>query len=147
MSSKETLQKASARLGDNIELEGLMRMSGRLKNNLASQPSDVLGFDYIVHHERSCFEFYAANPPFIGLTQPMPVLCPLGIEIVKEYKLDYKEAINIFHSGDWGDYFTSLVFCKPLVYPQATEPYWYFMSNLGVPVMIGANSGKVTSPN
>jgi len=146
MKTKDTLKRASAKLGDNVVLEGLLRMNGRLKNNLGSQPSDVVGFDYLVHHEDSCYEYYEANPPLIGLTQPVPVLCPVGIMVFDEYKVDYIEAIKIFHSGNWGSYFTSIVLCKPLVYPPAEEPLWYFMSDTHVCVVIGANSGNVLMP-
>ncbi len=146
MKTNEVLKEASSQMGGDVKMMGLMRKEGRLKNNFASDASDVLGFDYLVHYENACYSFYKANPPLIGLTQPTPVPCPLGIEIFDEYKIDYVEAVAIFKKGNWGDHFTKLTLSKPLVYPQAEEPYWYFLSNLGVYVTIGANSGKVISP-
>lgn len=146
MSAKTLLEKASLLLGDDVEIKGLMRKSGRLKQNSGTDSSDVLGFDCIVNYENACYEFYVANPPFIGMTSPMPIMCPLGIEMFEDYKIDYKEAIKIFQAGNYGDHFVSISLCKPLVYPQATEPYWYFVSNLGVNVVIGANTGEVIAP-
>lgn len=146
MSIQALLEKASSMVGNEIELEGLMRKSGRIKQNSGTDSSDVLGFDCIVYFDNACYEFYAANPPLKGMTQPMPIMCPLGIEIVKDYKIDYKEAIEIFHKGKWGSHFVYISLCKPMVYPQATEPYWYFVSNLGVNVVIGADTGDVIAP-
>lgn len=146
MKTIDIFGRASAKMGENIVLESLLRMTGRLKNNLASQPGDVVGFDYLVLNNDSCFEFYMANAPMIGITQPLPINTPLGIEVFSEYNIDYKEAISLFQSGKWGNYFTSMALCKPLANPGATEPYWYLMSNLNISVVIGANSGKVVTP-
>lgn len=143
---KEVLQKALTLIGADVKFEGLMKKSGRLRSGCAQNVEDVLGFDYLLHHENTCYEYYAANPPLIGMTQPVPVECPLGMEIFDEYEIDYKKAIDIFHSGNWGSGFISIVLCKPLVYPQATEPNWYFKSNTGVQVVIGADSGKIIYP-
>lgn len=145
MDTKRLMAEAANKLGAGIEF-GLLRKTGVLKFVSASSAKDVLGFDYVVHWDDGCFEFYAANPPLSGMSQPMPVMCPYGLEVFNDYNIDYKKAIDIFHSGDWGDRFTLIVLCKPLVYPPAKEPYWYFRSNLGVNIMIGANSGDVVNP-
>ncbi len=145
MNTKDILEKASKKVGEDVKLEGLMRKIGRLKKSSAKLAIDVLGFDYIVHWDNSCYEFYAANPPLIGITQPVPVPCPYGIAIFNEYKIDYKKAVDIFLKGNWGDSFTSISLSKPL-HPDVEEPYWYFLSNIGVQVMIGADTGKVILP-
>ncbi len=139
------LDQASDNIGGDVKVEGLLRKIARLKPG-ADKPEDVLGFDYTVHHDGTCYEYYAANPPLKGVTQAVPVECPLGIEIFDDYKVDYKAAIDIFHRGNWGSQFTSMALSKPLTYPEAQEPYWYLMSNLGQSVVIGADTGEIIFP-
>lgn len=141
MFSKEALKKAEASLGENVRFEGLLKKTGRLKKVSASEPGDVFGFDYTVQWENNCYEFYTANPPLIGCTGPTPVPCPLGIASFDTYAVDYKKAIELFHTGDWGGRFTAITLFKPL-HPDVKEPYWYFLSDLGVQVIIGADSGE-----
>lgn len=127
-----------------ISCTGLERKSARIKNGMGSEIADVLGWDVIVRNQDGgCYAFYVAQPPLIGMTQPQPAPCPLGIMPFNEYKIDIAEAIKIFHSQNGGDKFTAITLSCPLVHPAATEPYWYFMTNLGVSVIIGANSGDV----
>ena len=144
--NKDVLKKAANRIGENVELNGLMRKDGRLKFRSVSQAKDIVGFDYIVNWDGGCYQFYAANPPLIGLTEPEPVICPVGLAIFWEYKIDYKEAVKLFQQGDWGESFTSIVLSKPMVHPEPSEPYWHFQSILGVEITIGADSGKVIYP-
>ncbi len=141
---KETLNKASCQIGNNVEIEKLLRKEGRLAKGAVATAEEVLGFDYLVEYDGKCFEFYAANPPLIGMTQPVPVQRPLGIAAFTDYKIDYKKAIDIFHTGNWGDKFTDIVLAKPLT-PEVTEPYWYIRSYLGIEVVIGANTGTIHS--
>ena len=145
MDMQTILETASKNIGGNIKVKGLMRKEGRLKPG-AENPGDVLGFDYIVHYDNTCFEYYSANPPLSGTTQALPITCPLGIEIFEDYPVDYKTAITIFHKGNWGSQFTSIALAKPLVHPRSSEPYWYLMSNLGQAVVIGADSGEIVCP-
>jgi hypothetical protein len=143
MSCQNELLAAKKRIG-NIELKGLLRKEAVIPKGQGQSADDVPGFNYIVHDESGvCYSYYAANPPLIGMTQPTPIPCPLGIQIINDYKIDYKQAIEIFKRGDWGDRFTSMVLSEPLTFPQAKEPYWYMLSNLGVNVVIGANTGEV----
>lgn len=141
MSTKEAMKSAAGTLGENVVFEGLLKKEGRLKTISASGPEDVFGFDYLVHWENSCYEFYGANPPLSGTTAAQPVPCPLGIAVFRDYNIDYKEAIELFHRGDWGGEFTSIALSQPL-HPEVQEPCWYMVSDLGVQVVIGANSGK-----
>ncbi|QZY53784.1 hypothetical protein [Crassaminicella profunda] len=142
---KEVLKKAAKQMGEHVKLEKVLIKTGRLAQEAVDSAESVLGFDYLIEYDNKCFEFYVANPPLIGMTQPTPVKRPLGIASFADYKIDYKSAIKIFHSGDWGSKFTSIVLSKPLT-PEVTEPYWYFRSDLGVDVIIGANTGKVHHP-
>lgn len=141
MSTKEVLKSAAGTLGENVVFEGLLKKEGRLKTKYASGPEDVLGFDYWVHWDSDCYEFYSANPPLIGTTRAMQTPCPLGIATFDDYSIDYERAIELFHTGNWGGEFTSISLSKPLS-PQINEPYWHFVSDLGVEVAIGANSGE-----
>ncbi|EAT58674.1 hypothetical protein [Chlorobium ferrooxidans] len=129
--------------GTGVICTGLERKSARIRNGIGSTIADVLGWDVIVRGEDgSCYGYYAAQPPLIGLTQPQPVTCPLGIVPFDGYKIDIDEAIKIFHSQNGGDQFTAITLSWPLTYPEAPEPYWHFRTNLGDTVVIGANSGQ-----
>lgn len=144
--SDDLIRKASALIGEEVKLEGLMKKTGRLRRGVAENAKDILGFDYLLRHENTCYEYYAANPPLIGMTQPIPTDCPLGIEVFNEYKIDFQQAVEIFLRGNRGSAFTSIVLFKPMVYPKATEPFWYFKSNIGVQIAVGADSGRVITP-
>ncbi len=144
MDIQTILADASEKIGGDVRLEGLMSKIGRLKP-CASTAADVLGFDYIVRMDQTCYKYYAANPPLIGMTQPEPIICPLGIQAFNEFKINYKDAVDIFHKGDWGSEFTQISLSMPLV-PNVDEPYWHMRSNLGQTVVIGANSGEIVYP-
>lgn len=142
MSRADILDEAANKLGKGFLFEGLLKKVGRLKTTFALEHNDILGFDYLAQREDTCYEFYCANPPIDGCTLPSPVPPPLGITYFNNYKIDYKRAIEIFHRGKWGEKFASIVLYKP-TYAEVKEPYWYFISNLGKQVVIGADSGTV----
>jgi hypothetical protein len=146
MSIKKQISAAAAKLGL-ISIKGLVQMSGVLPKGVSSASEDVVGFYYIMQDENgNCHSFYAANPPLIGMTEPVPAPHPLGIQVFDDYKIDYKQAIAIFHTGNWGSDFCAITLSKPLVHPEAKEPYWYIRSTLQVDVIIGADSGVVYGP-
>ncbi|NTW69980.1 MAG: hypothetical protein HGB23_09075 [Chlorobiaceae bacterium] len=123
---------------------GLERKNARIKHGIGSTIEDILGWDVITRgKDGSCYEFYSAQPPLIGMTQPQPVNCPLGIVAFDGYKIDIDEAIKIFHSQNGGGKFTEITLSWPLTHPLAKEPHWYFRTNLGNTVVIGANSGQI----
>jgi hypothetical protein len=123
---------------------GLERKTARIRHGIGSELKDIMGWDVVVRGEDgSCYEYYVAQPPLIGMTQPQPVKCPLGIVAFDGYKVDIEEAIKIFHTQNGGDKFTDVVLSWPLIHPAAPEPYWYFRTNLGNNVVIGANSGQI----
>lgn len=125
MKTKNDLLNLGKKLGLNVKLDGIILKKGRLKSKAVAEAKEVLGFDYILYYDGVCYACYIANPPLHGATQPVPTPCLLGLEIIKEYKIDYKEAIKIFHTGNWGGQFTSIELKKPL-HPNIKEPYWYF---------------------
>lgn len=141
MSTQDELAKASQEVGGDVKL-GLLRKTGRLKTPESEQASDVEGFDNVVSDgSGKCYQYYAANPPLVGLTKPEPVACPLGIAVIDDYKIDYKQAIDIFHKGNWGSKFTSITLSKPLT-PEVKDPLWRIDSTTGVEVVINANTGE-----
>ncbi len=140
----EILKNAGEQIGSNAKFS-LLRETGRLKDKTASTADDVVGFDYLVSDGSTCYAFYAANPPLEGLTKPTQTTCPVGIAVFDDYKIDYKEAVNIFHTGNWGSEFTAISISKPLT-PEVTDPLWRIMSSMGTEVVINANTGEVEQP-
>lgn len=138
---KETLQKVAASLGDTVSLKGLLLQKARIKQGAGKSAADVLGWDYIVHDNNGvCYSYYAAQPPLIGMTQPVPVPCPLGLRVFDTYEVDFKKAIDIMHSMNCGDTFVDMSLSWPLT-PECKEPLWHIRTNLGNQIIIGANSG------
>lgn len=145
--SMESLRLAASKLGEGVTFKGLMSKNARLKHRQGSKPGDVLGWDYIVMEAPSgpCFSYYAAQPPLVGMTPPVPITCPFGIRPFDSYKIDFKKAIEIFHQLDCGDAFTKMSLYYVLS-PEVKEPHWYIWSVTGCTVVIGADSGKVMEP-
>ena len=128
--------------GTGVKIIGLMRMVGRIKNGIGTDASDVLGFDYVLKDESgTCLEFYAANPPLIGMSHPVPIPCPLGILAFNGYKISYQEAIAIFKK-EGGEQFAAVSLSWPLTHPETSEPFWHIRSSLGVDFIVGAISGQ-----
>jgi len=139
---KEILAAAEKQTG--LGFIGLERKTARIKSGSGSELKDILGWDVLVRGENgACYEYYAAQPPLIGMTQPQPAPCPLGIVAFDGYKIGIEEAIKIFHTQNGGDKFTAITLSWPLVHPAAHEPFWYFRTNPGGTVIIGANSGQI----
>jgi len=138
----DVLKSAATKLGNQVKFDGLMSQKAHIKNNIGTSDKDILGWDYVVHWNDRCYMYYAAQPPLSGMTQPQPIPCPLGIRIFNEYKIDLKQAIDIFHSSNAGDKFIKLALYYPLT-PEVTEPLWSFLTSIGNTIIIGANTGKV----
>ncbi|WP_428737280.1 hypothetical protein [Sulfurimonas sp.] len=139
---KSYLDAAAEKTG--VEFIGLERKDGVIRNGIGSTVEDILGWNIIVRDkDGSCHEYYTARPPLIGMTQPVPIRCPLGIVSFDGYKIDIEEAVKIFHTQNGGDKFVEVSLSWPLTHPEAPEPYWYFRTNLGNNVVIGANSGQI----
>lgn len=122
------------------QTEGLLNKTGVLREKVASSSDEVLGFDYMTRHGDTCHEYYAANPPLIGMTRPTEIPCPLGARVIGEYKIDYNQAIRIFLESNCGDAFTAISLSWPLV-ASVTEPQWHILSITGSIFVVGANSG------
>ncbi|MFA8298777.1 MAG: hypothetical protein ACEPOV_01300 [Hyphomicrobiales bacterium] len=142
MEIKTLLSEAKVQIG--VTCIGLETKTARIKYGIGSSISDILGWDVTIRGEDGvCYKYYTAQPPLIGCTHAEPCACPLGIAPFDGYEIDIEEAIDIFHTQNGGDKFTQVSLAWPLTYPHTPEPYWYFRTNLGGTVVIGANSGKI----
>ncbi|NEP00705.1 MAG: hypothetical protein F6K58_18950 [Symploca sp. SIO2E9] len=122
----------------------LLSKTGQLSEIPAKTAEQVVGFNVLerVLGKNYCQTYYVANPPLVGITQPVENPCPLGIQDIPEYQVDYKKAVSLFHQTNCGDAFESISLAWPLT-PQVTEPIWKLRSNLDATVIIGADTGKV----
>jgi hypothetical protein len=142
METSKLLSLAKEKTG--VTFIGLLRKTARIKHGMGSTAKDILGWDVVLRaQDGDCYEYYVAQPPLEGMTQAQPISCPLGLVAFDKYKINIEEAIKIFHSQNCGDKFTHVVLCWPLIHPAAKEPFWYFRTNLGNEVVIGANSGQI----
>lgn len=140
MKINDILKTTAEKIGTPIY--GLERKTARIRNGIGTEVSDILGWDVITRAKNNhCYENYVAQPPFLGITQPTPVPCPLGIIPFNTYKVGILEAVQLFHEQNGGGAFTEITLCWPLTHPATPEPYWYFRTNLGNDVIIGANTG------
>jgi len=126
---------------EGVEFEGLLSKVAVINNSMGISAEDVLGWDYIYRDDGTCYKYYAAQPPLIGMTQPVQIACPLGIQVFDSYQVDFKEAIDIIHSMDCGDSFVAMSLSWPLT-PDSTEPLWHVKMSIGNDIVIGANSGE-----
>ena len=140
----DRLEEATKLIGGDISLTDLLLKSAVIRGitHIAYCPSEVVGFNYISRCGGHCFSYYAANPPLIGMSTPMPQECPLGLQAIGEYKIDYKDVFKIVHSINCGSGIVDLSLSWPLT-PDCAEPVWHVRTDLGNELSIGANSGKV----
>jgi hypothetical protein len=137
---KSFLAQVAGKIGENVTLAGLVVKTARIKNGAGNTVSDILGWDYIVRvTDKTCFKFYAAQPPLIGMTQPEPIQCPIGIRAFDHYEVDFKKAIEIFNQLDCGPLFVAMSLSWPLT-PECQEPLWHIRTSIGSTIVIGANS-------
>jgi hypothetical protein len=139
---KGLLNQVAAKIGEGVRLDGLMVKTARIKHGAGKTAQDVLGWDYIMRTvEGTCYEYYAAQPPLIGMTQPEPIPCPLGIQPFNLYEVDFRKAIEIMNQMDCGDTFVAMQLSWPLT-PECKEPLWHIRTSIGNNIVIGANSGS-----
>jgi hypothetical protein len=140
---KNILIEEAAKLGEGVKFLGFLSKKAHIKHGAGKELSDILGWDIVLQtDERVCYQYYAAQPPLIGMTQPQPIHCLMGIQVFESIKVDIKEVIDILHKTNCGDTFIAITLSMPLV-PECKEPYWYIKLLFGNEVVIGANSGEV----
>jgi hypothetical protein len=131
-----------------VEIIGLMRQIGRIRFGVGKTANDIVGFDYIVKEKNGgCMEYYAANPPLIGLSHPVPVPCPLGIVAFNSYKIKYATAVDIYLKLSNKQPFVAIALSWPLTHPETKEPFWHIRSEDGTDYTIGAISGQEDGGN
>lgn len=139
---KDVMDQANVQVGKAVKFKGLMTKKARIKHNAGTSAKDVLGWDYVFRaDDGTCYSFYAAQPPLIGMTQPVPIGCLLGVRVFDTYKVDFSQALDIMHTMKCGDTFVAMSLSWALV-PECTEPYWHIRTSIGNDIAIGANSGK-----
>lgn len=141
---KDLMSQATAQVGEGVEFKGLMSKVARIRHSAGESPQDILGWDYILRaQDGTCYQFYAAQPPLVGMTQPEPVPCPLGVRAFDHYEVDFARAIAIWHDSGMkcGDTFVAMQLGWPLT-PECKEPSWHIRTSVGSDVVVGANSGN-----
>ena len=137
------LSEASKAVDGSVEFRGLMSKKARIKHGQGKTPEDILGWDVVVRDKYgTCYKFYMAQPPLIGMTRPEPIECPLGLVAFNSYNVDFKEAISKIDQLDCGDAFVAMSLSWPLT-PACKEPLWHIRMSIGNDIVIGADSGKI----
>ncbi len=122
-----------------VESKGLISKVARINNSAGHTAEDVLGWDVIYKDVNgTCYSYYVAQAPLIGMTKPMEVDCLLGVQSFDSYMVDFKEAIAVMQSMDCGSTFVGLSLSWPLT-PEVEEPMWRIKTDVGNEIVIGAN--------
>lgn len=145
METKRALHEAAGRIGHVKKFKGLLRKTAKLRFPTINKFDDILGFEYVAYFEDEYYQFFVTNLAELGLTKPTRIEPLDTLLTFPGYKVSSKEAVDIFNSGIWGGRFSSMELCLPKNRDNF-EPYWFMLSDLGIQVIIGANSGKVYSP-
>lgn len=111
-----------------------------IKDGGARPISDVLGWNYTTKINDTCYSYYAAQPPLEGLTQPVVIQCPVGIQEITEYNARAEQAIGIVMSMDCGSTVAEMSLSWPMV--PDSQPTWHIVTDIGCQISIGANGGK-----
>ena len=88
----------------------------------------------------TCYSYYAAQEPLEGMTMPVEIKCPIGVQVITEYNVSAQQAIDAVMSMDCGDAVVEMSLFWPMV--PDTEPTWQILTNIGCHISIPAISGK-----
>jgi putative hemolysin len=125
-----------------VESEGLISKVARINNSEGQTAEDVKGWDVTYRGEDGkCYTYYAAQAPLQGMTEPVEVACPLGVQAFDSYMLDFEGAIAAMKSMRCGGTFVELSLYWPLT-SEVEEPEWHIKTTIGNEIVIGANCGK-----
>ncbi|MGD8780055.1 MAG: hypothetical protein PVH88_13955 [Ignavibacteria bacterium] len=140
MEDHQALSDSAKKMGSGSEFH-LLTKTARIKNGIGRTPEDILGWDFQVRDDNGvCYEYYAAQHPLIGMTQPQPIPCPLGIRVINNYEVKFQQAIEKMNQINCGDAFVEMSLYWPLT-PACKEPEWHIRTNLGSEIVILADSG------
>ncbi|BCL73292.1 hypothetical protein VINI7043_18434 [Vibrio nigripulchritudo ATCC 27043] len=137
----QRIQEPNVVQNQKVDQFELVSLTAVLNNGVAESAEDVLGFEHLVREGDECYQYYQAERG-LGLTHANQVMCPMGLGVIDGYKVSYKQAIELFHTGDWGGKFIYLTLSR-IVSLNVKEPVWTFISDLGTQVQIGANTGEI----
>lgn len=119
-----------------IHYEGLISKTAKIRDDEGNTAEDVLGWDYVVRHDGTCYEFYA--PRFgPGMTPPQEVPCLFGAALVGDYNVDFEQAIDIMQQLTCGSTFVAMKLSRPLTHPPA-DPHWHIKTGIGNQITINA---------
>lgn len=125
-----------------VEFEGLISKVARINNSEGKTAADVLGWDVTYRGEdEKCYSYYVAQAPLVGMTEPVVVQCPLGVQAFDRYIVDYDDAIAVMQMMDCGDTFVELTLSWPLT-PEVEEPQWRIKTSIGTEIVVGAYCGQ-----
>ena len=120
----------------------LLSKTAKIRNGIGTTPEDVLGWDYIVKDDAgTCYKYYAAQYPLVGMTQPEPIECPLGIRVINNYEVKFQQAIEKMQQLDCGGAFVKMSLYWVLS-PASPNPEWHIRTDIGSEIVINANSGE-----
>jgi hypothetical protein len=140
---KDCMDKAETKTG--VKIKGLLIQKASIKNGVGRASEDILGWNCLTRGiNGECYEFYVPEPGHMGPLYIIRKECPIGIRIIDSYKVDFKEAIKIFHEYTHEEWFVAMSLSWPLT-PECLEPYWHIKSITGEEVAIGADSGTPNS--
>ena len=125
-----------------VEHSGLISKVAQINNSEGKTAADVLGWNVTFRDEDGkCRTYYVAQAPLVGMTEPVEVPCPLGVQSFDSYMVDFEEAIAIMQSMNCGDTFVELSLSMPLT-PEEDEPMWRIKTSIENEIIIGADCGK-----
>jgi len=128
---------------ESSDSNGLFLKVASINESGGSTAKDVLGWVYIYQDENeSCHTYYAALPPYTGMTEPIEIPCPLSLQIIDNYTIEFSEAIDIMYENmNNSDKFAEMSLSWPLT-PESPEPLWIIKTSTGREISIGADSGE-----
>jgi len=125
---------------NNFCFKGLIYKTAHLRTNLSNKFEDIIGWNFIMKTENKCYSFYQGENPVRISSKPRVIECPKGINTIENYKIDIKQAINLFNSiSDKLQYIDISLF--KLI--DETEAKWHFRTNSKLEIVIGANTGTI----
>ncbi len=141
MEDHQALSESAQKMGITGNFH-LLSKTARIKNGIGRTPEDVLGWDYIVKDDvGTCYKYYAAQPPLIGMSYPEPIECPLGIRVINNYEVKFQQAIEKMQQLDCGGAFVGLGLYWVLS-PLSTNPEWHIRTDIGSEIVVNANTDE-----
>ncbi len=137
--------EAAARLGKNIEFQGMVSKSA-VFHHVSGMLDDIVGWNYVVHTGHGCMSFYAAQAPRIGMSTPQPIRCPIGVMPFDNYRVPFYEAIPKVEQEcgipACGVTIIEMTLSEPLA-PTVHQPLWNIAFSNGDQALLGADDDTI----